>query len=383
MQCNVCLTDLGAPIYTSADAQSISSLNQVHANPLRVWCCVRCGHLRGAPLPDTQQYYESDYRILIDHDDEDQIYDTQGSRIVYRTEHQLNTLLGKLDLSGEACMLDYGCAKAAMPKQLLSQHPQLQMHLFDVTETYRTHWNRLVPAARQATHETPPDWLAHFDIVTSFFALEHIPAPRVTVAHVAALLKEGGTFYGIVPDTFGNPADFVVIDHVNHFTVESLTHLLASTGFTQIDIDAQAHRGALVFHARKGTAPASLPDTAQVQRRAHELARYWKQTDISILAAEEAAGDVPVAIYGSGFYGAYIAQHLHHTERIQCFLDRNPFQQGKDLHGKPILAPEHLPPHIHTVYVGLNPLIAKAALSDQAWLTGRKVELQFVVVSQG
>lgn len=381
MQCNVCLNSLGDPIYTSASTQALSSLNQVHATPLRVWCCVRCGHLRGEPLPDTQQYYESDYRILIDHDDEDQIYDTQGSRIIYRTEHQLNTLLGKIDLAGDARILDYGCAKAAMPKQLLSRHPQLQFHLFDVTETYRAHWDRLVPGERQATHETPVAWQARFDIVTSFFALEHIPEPRATVAHAAALLKEGGVFYGVVPDTFGNPADFVVLDHVNHFTLESLRHLLALMGFTQIDVDAQAHRGALVFHARKGAAPVALPDTTQVQDKAQQLADYWKQMDTSILATEEAAGETPVAVYGSGFYGAYIAQHLRHPERIQCFLDRSPYQQGKTLHGKPIIAPEQLPAQVRTVYVGLNPMIAKAALSDQPWLAGREMDLKFVGIT--
>lgn len=381
MHCNVCQAPLGEPIYQAHSDQALSTMSELHSSRLRVWACGACGHLCGEPLPDTKGYYESDYRILLDHDDEDQIYEVQDGRITYRTDHQLSTLLDKLKLPAGTIFLDYGCAKGAMPKRLLAHHPELQVHLFDVTETYRAHWDRLVPSERQATHTTPEQWNGRFDVVTSFFALEHIPTPCATVAHVATLLKEGGTFYGIVPDTFGNPADFVVLDHVNHFTAESLHHLLSTHGFSQINIDASAHRGALVFTARKGQAATARPDLSAVLARAQKLAQYWDRLDECIHAAEDAAGDSPTAIYGSGFYGAYIASHLRHLDRVQCFLDRNPYQQGKTLFGKPILAPAELPSGVRALHVGLNPLIARAALAEQTWLSGRDVDLMFLAPS--
>ncbi len=383
MLCNVCQAPLAAPIYESRSEQSLTSLCELRPGRTRVWCCEHCGHLQDEPLADTAQYYASDYRILLDHEDEDQIYETVRSpdgseRIVYRTEHQLRMLLERLPLATGAYVLDYGCAKAAMPRLLAGHRPDLQLHLFDVSDMYRGHWDGLLPRERQAVHETPPDWSGRFDAVTSFFALEHIPAPRTSVAHVASLLREGGRFYGVVPCTVGNPADFVVIDHVNHFTASSLHRLLADSGFGDIEIEAGSHRGALVFRATKGAAAGTGPSPAESVRQAVELAHYWGGLGERIAAAEIAVGEAPAAIYGSGFYGAYIATCLAHPERLRCFLDRSPFQQGKTLSGLPVLAPEELPEDVVQLYVGLNPAIARRALADQSWLADQRVRLFFL-----
>lgn len=375
MHCNVCRSPLDEPLYDSGSDVALTSLCEQRAGRTRVWSCTACGHLRGEALPDNDSYYESGYRILLDQDDEDQIYEVRGDRIVYRTDHQVDTLLSKLDLPECALLLDYGCAKASTPARLVGRRPDLQVHLFDVSAMYTGHWDRFVAPERRAMHLTPPDWAARFDVVTSFFALEHIPDPGDTVAKVAKLLQPGGVFYGIVPDTFGNVADFVVIDHVNHFTASSLHTLLRQAGFESIEVDAQAHRGALVFVARKEGARTECPPPAEAVERSRELAKYWSGLAERILESEAGAEGAPAAIYGSGFYGAYIASTLRSPASVRCFLDRSPFQQGKTLFGKPILAPEHLPDDIRTLYIGLNPAIARSVMQQMAWLHARGVTL--------
>jgi SAM-dependent methyltransferase len=378
MDCNVCRTPLGDPIYDAGSDRALTSLCETRPGHTRVWSCVNCGHLRGEALDDTDRYYESGYRILLDQDDEDQIYEVHGDRIVYRTDHQVSTLTAKLALPEGALLLDYGCAKASTPQRLLGQRPDLQVHLFDVSAMYTAHWDRFVAPERRAIHHTPPQWQGRFDAVTSFFALEHIPDPGDTVGKVARLLKADGVFYGIVPDTFGNVADFVVVDHVNHFTASSLHALLRRAGFASIEIDAAAHRGALVFVARKQGPHTPCPDVQDALQRSHELARYWAGLETRIAEAERAAGGAPAAVYGSGFYGAYIASTLRSTQPLRCFLDRSPFQQGKTLFGKPVLAPEQLPDDVRTLYVGLNPAIARAAMQQMDWLRARGVQLVYL-----
>jgi len=378
MQCNVCQSPLGEPIYESSSAHTLTSLCELREGRSRVWGCRRCGHLRGEALPDTPEYYESEYRILLAHEDEDQIYDTRGEQIIYRTDHQLDTLLSKLPLPAGTRLLDYGCAKAAMPMRLLAVRPELQVHLFDVSDMYRAYWDRLIPRERQATHQTPADWQTRFDVVTSYFALEHIPEPRATVAHVRSLLKDDGTFYGIVPDTFGNPGDFFVLDHVNHFTTASLHALLRDAGFQRIEIDAQVHRGALVFSASPQGPATPGPDPQAEYERGVALARQWHALNERLARAEARARSGPAAIYGSGFYGAYITSSLKDTSRIQCYLDRNPFLQGRELFGKPILAPQSLPEGVRTLYIGLNPSVARKAMAEMSWLKERDIDLVFL-----
>lgn len=378
MLCNVCKTPLGSPIYQGGAHQSLTSLCELREGRIRVWSCPACAHLCGESLPDTKAYYESDYRILLDQDDEDQIYEVHGENIIYRTDHQVTTLLNKLDLPVGAKFLDYGCAKASTPKRLQASRPDIQFHLFDVSEMYATYWHRFVEPVRCAIHDTPTLWLGSFDVVTSFFALEHIPTPRDTVQRIAALLADDGVFYGIVPDTFGNVADFVVIDHVNHFTAASLHTLLQTTGFTDIRIDDQAHRGALVFTARK-TGPATpCPDVAATRSRTSQLAQYWEQLSDRIQTAEREHADLPAAIYGSGFYGAYIESVLQSRKRVLCFLDASPYQQGKQLFGKNIVPPHSLPESVRVLYVGLNPLIARDAISKIDCLRDRDLKMVFL-----
>lgn len=378
MNCNVCGSLLADPVYESSSDYVLTSLCELRRGTKRVWSCRVCGHLRGETLQDSEKYYASDYRILLDQEDEDQIYEVIDKQIVYRTDHQVSTLLSKLRLPSETLLLDYGCAKASVAKRLLEQRADLRVYLFDVSEMYTPYWDRFVSPERRAVHDTPPSWRNRFDIVTSFFALEHIPQPDEAVRRVASLLKDDGIFYGVVPDAFGNVADFVVIDHVNHFTIPSLHTLLSLAGFSRIAIDSEAHRGALVFLAHKGGVVPERPDVSSTLARAQCLADYWTQVSERIRSAETAQGDVPAAIYGSGFYGAYISSTLQHPELVKCFLDRSPYQQEKLLFDKPVIAPEQLPDDIRTLYVGLNPAIARAVMAKMEWSSERRLNLVFL-----
>jgi len=379
MDCNVCGSELGAPIYESESERSLTSLCELADVRARVWSCPACTHLRSPRMPDQTGYYASEYRISLGADDEDQIYEVRGDKAVYRTQHQVDTLLGRLDLPQGALMLDYGCAKAAGPRAILQRRPDLVMHLFDVSDMYRDHWKRFLPLDRTAVDVTPDEWQDRFDVVTSFFAIEHMDEPRSVVAKMAGLLKTGGTLYGIVPDTFGNVADFVVTDHVNHFTHPSLSRLLASCGFGDLAIDAGAHRGALVFTARKGGAvEPSNATVAPVRARSLVLAEYWRGLGARLRGTEQRLASANAAIYGAGFYGSWICSALSRPERIRCFLDRSPYEQGKRRFDKPIIQPDQMPTDIEALYIGLNPAIARDTLARSTFMGSRKVELVFL-----
>lgn len=378
MLCTVCQTELGPPLYVASTDHALTSLCECRPGQVRVWQCPTCTHLCGEPMPDTRDYYETEYRILLDHDDEDQIYETHGEHIVYRTDHQVATLLAKLSLPSGAKLLDYGCAKASTPRRLLASRQDIQVNLFDVSAMYTRLWQQFLPSERWAIHDTPKDWRHEFDVVTSFFALEHIPTPLDTVRRIANLLHDKGVFYGIVPDTFGNIADFVVIDHVNHFTATSLHRLLRTAGFAEIQIDEKAHRGALVFTARKNGNETPTPDSSASRQRANQLAHYWAQLDNRIQTAEAAHVGTPAAIYGSGFYGSYIANTLRFPGQIRCFLDASPYQQGKTLFSYPILPPSDLPKLVRVIYIGLNPKIARTEVAKMEWLRGRDLKLVYL-----
>lgn len=378
MNCNICFTQLDKPLYESSSGKALTSLCELRIGKVEVWLCPTCSHLRGSELPYTKNYYENDYRILLDEEEEDQIYEVKDGDIVYRTDHQALTLLNKIEVESGSRVLDYGCAKASMPRRLLKYNSEIKFYLFDVSSMYESYWEKFLAKERWAIHDLPNSWYGTFDIVTSFFALEHIPEPVDTVCRIVNLLSESGVFYGVVPNVYSNVADLVVIDHVNHFTEASLHFLLRKAGFCSIDIDAQAHRGALVFTARKKGLLSIEPEVHEFKEKSYQLASYWSDLDNRIRLAETENFEQPAAIYGSGFYGAYIASTLQKPDFLECFVDASPYQQGKTLFSYPIVAPEELPSNIRVLYIGLNPNVARTVISNMDWLSKRNISLVFL-----
>jgi hypothetical protein len=328
----------------------------------------------------------------------------QDGRQIYRCAHQAETLLAKIQLPCDARVLDYGCAKGATLKAVVDRRGDIVPYLFDVTPTYVHFWEEFCENAHWAIQTPNPDWKQSFDAVTSFFVLEHVTDPRGMLAAIRDLLTEQGVLYGIVPDTYQNVADFVVADHVNHFSAASLTRLLQETGFAVREVDDRVHTGALVFVAHKAESHKAggakgkngtrqvppgknlqthgngmpIDDVRGLMDRAAGIAAYWTGYSQRVRNFEQAhTGSGRAAIYGAGFYGTWLATCLVHPQRVACFVDQNPFLHGKTHCDRPIVAPQHLPDDVHTVYVGLNPAQARAVIQSIPIWQGRNLEYAF------
>ncbi len=370
--CCICQQPLDAPVFESNAAVSITSLCQVLEGHTRVWHCACCGHTQTAPLPSLEKFYAEDYHILIDSEEEDQLYAAREGRNIYRTEHQVATLLEKCDIPEGAQLLDYGCGKASTLKALCAQREDIVPHVFDVGEQYRRFWDTFVPAENQAVNIFPEEWSNHFDGIVSFFALEHVADPRAFVVKVHHLLREEGIFYFLVPNPYANTADLVVCDHVNHFSESSLRCLLAGVGFEVKLIDSNAHNSAWIILAEKRETPKYKKTGSSVAGEVEQMAVYWSEFG-DCVRSFELSTEGEAAVYGSGFYGAYIHVCVEDSEQVVCFLDQNPHRQGQELLGKPIIAPDALPESVRRLYVGLNPAVAREALDGLDW--GRELEV--------
>jgi len=377
--CVVCGSSIGEPVYTSDQGRSITSLCEVIDSPTEVRFCRSCGHLQTPELPGLAAYYDTQYKILIDSEEEDQLYAVNGEQKTFRLDHQAETLLKKLNPRPGAMLLDYGCAKGGTPRRLLTERGDLLIHLFDVSEMYLPFWKAFLSEDRWSTYNPRPEWRGAFDIVTSFFSLEHVAAPRVMMGEIASLLKPGGTFYGIVPNTFTNIADFVVSDHVNHFSAHSLATLLQSSVFEVVEIDDRSHTSAFVVTATvskkpRSSVPITRDDIARLEAEVTGMANYWRSVARRVQDFERGRAGRPVALYGSGIYSTFLATCLAAPRAIRCFLDQNPFRQGKTLLQCPIIAPSALTPDINTVYVGLNPALARAEIAKLTCWSGRQMD---------
>jgi len=359
------------PIYSSKSGRSITSLSQVHNGNTRVYYDSSIGHLQTNEIADLDKYYDEEYQIFDESDEDDILYKIIDGKKMFRQQHQVDTLFSKVEIRPGLKILDYGCAKGTVLKRLYAQVPDIVPYLFDVSKMYVRLWGKFVKPEQYASYTPKKEWEHLFDIVTSFFAFEHTPDPLKELDSIKNLLRPGGLVYMIVPNVYENIGDFIVADHIHHYSELSLNFMFSKAGFEIIEIDASSHFAAYIIIARSINSELSFPadqkKLADIQSSANDMAKYWENLQLKISDFEHSVSDKKAAIYGAGVYGTFIASSLKDINKIQCFIDQNPLCQGKTIMGKPVVLPENRPEEINVMYVGLNPKSAKNSIESLGW----------------
>lgn len=371
MHCRLCQSACG-PALLDFPAPAIVSTTAILQAPTQAYACPDCGHVQKPNLPEVARFYDEDYQISLDSDDHDQLYAIVEGKPVYRTPFQSALAIDMLQIAPGMAVLDYGCGKAATLAQIARDVPGLTPAVFDVSASYKAHWDTWIAADDQAMYDVPDAWTQRFDRVMAHFVLEHVPDPIAVFSEMARVLKPGGKAFVTVPNVFGNPGDLLVIDHVNHFTPGSLQRAAAEAGLALESLSEGAYRGAYVAVLVKGEATPELPASGDIT----VIAADWRRARSRITDHAAAHPGARVEIYGAGFYGALIAMLVQDRQSVVHFLDRNPHLQGTALFGIPVRNPDDLLARSSaqapaTLYAGLNPAAASAIMHDWCAASGR------------
>ena len=366
--CSVCKNENLKIVYESSDNLSVTTMNKLIPGRTTVCFCENCGHLQTDELDDLKTFYAEEYEINLNSEDDDQLYAIINNLPVYRSEHQANVLMKKVDLFNGAKVLDYGCAKSQTLKRVLSKKSKIEPFFFDVTDKYISFWKSFAPKAEWSTHTPNSAWSGTMDVVLSFYALEHVADLQEALGNIKNMLKVGGNFYFLVPNVYKNTADFIVADHINHFSKVSLYYLLSLHGFSNIDIDEEIHESAFVVRATL-TSRNKINDITLSEEQLHQIPKlknstlrmssYWTDVIERIQNFEIDAAEEQLAVYGAGFYGNFIATAMKNPKKITCFIDQNKHLTNTEINGKPVLDPENIPKEVKHILVGMNPERAK------------------------
>jgi SAM-dependent methyltransferase len=369
IECALTRNILQTPIYHSQMNMSVTSLSEIYQGNTLVYLNPHIGHLQTKGLGNVEEYYDKQYEIFNQSEEDDVLYTIVNGRKIFRQQHQIETLLSKVNFEDGIKVLDYGCAKGTVMKRLLAQKPNVLPHLFDISKMYVHLWDKFLPSDRYASYQLKNEWKGDFDLVTSFFAFEHISDPIGELKKIRGVLKPGGLFYCIVPNVFDNNGDFIVADHVHHYSEISLRYILAKAGFKTIEVDAKSHFAAFIIIGQKTDEEEieleiNQASLAQINQDYLNMADYWQNLQLRIQDFEQKVQPSLAAIYGAGVYGNFIATCLHNLDNVKCFVDRNPLLTGREMMGKIIIHPDELSMGIQVIYIGLNPKIAQVAIEN-------------------
>ena len=92
MECRVCGVKLPQVDFDDP-GPSLTSIRTVLDLPTQVLLCDVCGHAQSPDLPDIPQFYDTQYRISLDIDGHDQLYQNSAGEQVFRTAYQAEMVL--------------------------------------------------------------------------------------------------------------------------------------------------------------------------------------------------------------------------------------------------------------------------------------------------
>jgi len=247
--CVLCRKPVSEPVF-QVTPEGPDGMDGTHASPtFTLLRCDSCGLVMTAPRleqAELEPYYGAEYWGRVDADNPGWVRRDQAPRTAFLERFR-----------SEGRLLDVGCGLGLF---LLALDPARweRYGLEIMPAAYQEAARRLgadrIVTAELTAAEFPPE---HFDVVTFWDALEHLPDPVRALNAASRLLRPGGlallrlpNFAGYAARRFGEDwYELAIPYHSYHFTPATLTRALEATGFEVRDLEDSP--GPENYHALK------------------------------------------------------------------------------------------------------------------------------------
>ncbi len=205
----------------------------------------------------------------------------------------------------------------------------------------------------------PPE-IGCFDAVILTSVLEHILDVKRAISALVSVCSANGRIFLEVPDAAGYadylhaPFQDINTEHINHFNIASMQNLMAQFGFTPVlekRVLVTGFSGLLFPGLEAGYERRSGPvqqhwliDSGfrgQMERYINESRVMMQEIDQQLRSV--LASSTEVIVWGTGQLAMKLLCDTALKEaRVIVFVDGNPVNIGKTLHGVPIIRPDQL-----------------------------------------
>ena len=256
----------------------------------------------------------------------------------------LRNFLETGELAEEGRLLDIGCSNGNLLQTFHSLRPRWILSGAELVDQ----WKETVLALPgvEAFYSGPnPAYLGRFDVISLSHVLEHIPDPIPFLKAISGHLTPGGRLLLAVPNLRQNPSDLIIADHCSHFDEDSLAYVAgkAGLGIELLSSTMLPKELVAVLSLRR---PACAPDVAEADaHQASTKARclfYFELLDEVRRSARTCAQENrPFGIMGSSIAACWTMLELE--GKAAFFVDEDQNRIGRQLMGRPIVAPAQMP----------------------------------------
>ena len=260
--------------------------------------------------------------------------------------------------SREARILDFGCGGGGLLRAL-QERGFTNLYGIDPSPACAEQVRAAtgLPAQAGSIFAIPPE-VGKFDCVILTHVLEHVEDVAGALANLSELLTPEGLLHLEVPDAM-RYTDFIVApfqdfntEHINHFSLRSLDNACGAAGLDLVlggdrvfDSAPNMPYPAVYGFWRLGSAPRPVVLDAELRPKIEEYIRCSRSVmdryEMRIRALIDRSPEI--IVWGTG---QLTLKLLNETSlggaRIRAFIDGNPINQGRTLHGVRVEAPDAL-----------------------------------------
>jgi 2-polyprenyl-3-methyl-5-hydroxy-6-metoxy-1,4-benzoquinol methylase len=340
LRCHVCQSTNLAEHARYGDLRRVTSDCKPWPGGSPLYSCRQCGCTQvncDARWTEEVGIIYKNYSIYYQGEGEEQrVFDAVTGQTLPRSEWLLERIISQVRLSEKGRALDIGCGNGRFLKAFGKSLPSWRL---TGTEFDEQHKNLVENLPRvEKLHTGPLSGLAgEYDFISLIHVLEHIPNPVAFLREVATKLAPEGILFVELPSYQTNPFELLIADHATHFTLPSITQVLALAGFAaeQASMDwVPKEISILARKANEATPPlgASFQQVDEALDWLHQL----------LTQARELAGSAPrFGIFGTSIAGTWLASNL--SRRPDLFVDEDRNRIGKTHFNAPIYAPQEVP----------------------------------------
>jgi SAM-dependent methyltransferase len=258
----------------------------------------------------------------------------------------------------DARILDFGCAGGGLIRALQAQG-FTNIHGIDPSPACaaQVRAGTGVPAEAGSLFAIPAG-LEPFDCIILTHVLEHVEDVQGALTNLVSLLTPDGLLHLEVPDAM-RYADFIVApfqdfntEHINHFSLTSLDNACARAGLELVGSGEKLLESApkMPYPAvygfwRRGAGAGAIRQDVGLRPRIEEYVRRSRivmdKYEARISALIHSSPELMV--WGTGQLTMKLLNETSLGQaRIAAFIDGNPINQGRTLHGVRIVAPDAL-----------------------------------------
>jgi SAM-dependent methyltransferase len=306
--------------------------------------CEKCGAVQKIPtnewIEETEKIYQTYDLWPLANGIEQPIFTSKG-KFNSRSNIIVDYLLKEYKFENKGELLDVGCGNGAALENFSTKFPQWNLYAADLTDRFLSSLKK-IPLFKQLFIGSLENITQKFELIIMIHSLEHFKNPYEALCNIRNLLKDNGALFVAVPNANVSPFDYLVVDHIMHFSTQHIAYLGQRAGLS-------------ITHLREDILPKEISMIAEpsiksnkylfngfdIQNSINRVREGVQWLNDLLVAANESSSNAKkrgskFGIFGTSIAGMWIFGAM--KEKVDFFVDEDTTRQGKFIEGRPIVA---------------------------------------------